>query len=107
MMWSSRRAMAVVSAAALAGLLTTFLPQVLAQKFEPIDRLPPGKQPPKPPVATGDPTDLGGITLTPDESLKTSLEKKIKAAQDNILVENWKEAVEILQSLLDREEDTP
>src|SRR5262245_19829471 len=107
MTWSSRRALAVLSAAALVAVLSNWLPQVFVQKG-----LQPGGppttqpgQPKKPPVATGDPTDLGGVSLTPDEALKTSLENKIKAAQDNILVENWKEAVEILQQLLDREED--
>src|SRR5262249_35080940 len=104
LMWSSRRASAIVAALALMGLLTC-LQTVLAQ----VERLggrqlgarrPARDSMPKPVVATGDPTDLGGITVTPDEAVKSRLQGKLKLVEDNIKVEDWKTAFEALQELL-------
>src|SRR4051794_32174383 len=101
LMWSSRRASAVVAALALIGLLTC-LQMALAQQFRPVGgiRRSPRDGVPRPVGATGDPTDLGGITVTPDEAVKSRLQGKLKLVQDNIAVEDWKTAFEALQELL-------
>lgn len=107
MSWSTRRASIVVAILALFGAL----PTVLAQVKEAVPIQIGGRRPirPMPPTTapTGDPTDLGGITLTPDEALQKSLQDKIQRAKDNMdpKVENWQEAVDALQNLLDRVDD--
>src|SRR5262249_34440058 len=98
LMWSSRRASAVVAGLALIGLLTGLQPAVAQKGFGRRPIRDPSVAPPT--VATGDPTDLGGITVTPDDALKTRLQNKIKLVQDNIHVEDWKTAFETLQELL-------
>jgi outer membrane protein assembly factor BamB len=86
------------------GLLTC-LQMAVAQKQR-LGGLRPVREPVKPPVvATGDPTDLGGISVTPDEAVKTRLQGKIKLVQDNIAVEDWKTAFEALQELLSLPDD--
>ena len=109
MSWSSRRASAVVAVLALVSILTGMQP-VLAQVRMGIKRpfVPPPPSSPTLDAGSGDPTDLGGITVTADEGEKVSLEKRIKAAKDNIALdepEAWGKAVAILQDLLDRDED--
>jgi len=83
------------------GLLTC-LQMALAQQFRPVGgiRRSPRDGVPRPVGATGDPTDLGGITVTPDEAVKSRLQGKLKLVQDNIAVEDWKTAFEALQELL-------
>jgi outer membrane protein assembly factor BamB/tetratricopeptide (TPR) repeat protein len=98
-----------MAAVALLGTLVC-LQTALAQKRAAVQfkRPPvPVGGPVKPPstFGSGDPTDLGGITLTPDETEKIRLEKKIKRAADNIEIEDWNEAVHALQDLLDRPQD--
>src|SRR5262249_55007025 len=70
LMWSSRRASAIVAVLALMGLLTS-LQTAVAQKEKALvgfKRPPRGDRPyTSPTVATGDPSDLGGLTLTPDD----------------------------------------
>jgi hypothetical protein len=108
MSWSSRRASVIVAVIILLGTFTSL--NVAAQKARLGVRkqpLPPGGRPTPPPPksASGDPTDLGGVTVTADESEQAQLAGRIKAAQDNIDVGDWKKAIEILQNLLEREED--
>ena len=104
-MWSSRRASAIVAVLALMGLLTS-LQTAVAQKEKALvgfKRPPRGDRPyTSPTVATGDPSDLGGLTLTPDDTLKNALQNKIKLAQDNIKVQDWKEAIDALQQQIGR-----
>src|SRR5262245_9992619 len=104
MSWSSRRTQIVLTALALLGALA-FWHQAQAQVQRIRPRGAPVDQPKPPQPASGDPSDLGGISLTPDEDKAAQFKNKIKAAADNILVEDWPQAVEILQKLLDIEED--
>ena len=110
MSWSVRRASAVVATVALLGVLASLqmsaAQQVRQLRKRPFPGGPPGTPPVPPKTASGDPTDLGGITVMADESEQALLAGKIRAAQHEISVENWPEAIRIIQEdLLERPED--
>src|SRR5262249_38610953 len=99
MSWSSRRAILVLTAAAL--LAGMSLLQVQAQKRMQKDvDLPVQPQPNQPKKEA---YDLGRLTL-PKEKLE-DLKDLLDAAEDRVKEKEWKRACEILQKLVGRKED--
>src|SRR4051812_26508646 len=107
MSWSTRRAISVLSlAAVLAGM--SAIGHVSAQKAarQRPPALVPGGGPPGavPGAPVGPPKkegyDLGNLTLPKDDDLK----ERIEAAVDRIRVKEWDKACDTLQALLGRHE---
>src|SRR5262245_9097509 len=108
MSWSTRRAISVLSLAAVLAGMSTIDP-VSAQPKAKAPRVLPGGPPgttPGTPGAPGAPPkkegyDLGSLTLPKDDDLK----ERIEAAVDRMKVKDWNKACETLQALLGRPED--